>query len=105
MSAPLTEVQIAGMKLRVPKSGVGETTAALVDRVHAKLKELESRGSKVNTQAFALQAAYEFALEAAELKEAYAASEARLVESINGLHDRVEALRSQIEDASNTAKT
>ncbi|MCC6797478.1 MAG: cell division protein ZapA [Candidatus Hydrogenedentes bacterium] len=104
MSAPQVEVQIAGMNLRVPKGETADTPTALVNKVHAKLKELESRSTKVNTQAFALQAAYEFALEVAELKDAYAATESRLVESIEALHERVKVLRKQIEEGSNTAK-
>lgn len=104
MSAPLTEVQIAGMSLKVPGSGSREATQALVERVHAKLRDLETRSAKVNTQAFALQAAYEFALEVAELKDAYAATEAGLVDSIKGLQERVNALRSQIEESSSAAK-
>ncbi len=100
MSAKLTEVVIAGLNLKVPACETREATEALVARVHAKLKDLESRSSKVNTQAFALQAAYEFAMEAAELGQAYADAESRMVKSIQAIQDRVEGLRDQIEEGS-----
>lgn len=106
MSGPLTYVQIAGLNLRVPKFRSEEATNALVERVNAKLKDLESHSTKVNTQAFALQAAYEFAVEVAELKEAYAVTETRFVESIKEIEERVFALRNQIEEGGgNSAKT
>ncbi len=96
MSAKLTEVLIAGLTLKVPACETQQATEALVARVHAKLKDLESQSSKVNTQAFALQAAYEFAMEAAELRQAYSDAESRMVKSIQAIQERVEAFREQV---------
>jgi len=100
MSAKLTEVLIAGLTLKVPVYETREATEALVARVHAKLKDLESRSSKVNTQAFALQAAYEFAMESAELRQAYSDTESRMVKSIQAIQERVEVLKDQVEGSS-----
>src|SRR5690349_4309724 len=103
MSAPLVDVQIGGLNLRVESYCGTDETKALVERVNDRLKEIESRSSKVNTHAFALQAAYEFAMEAAQAQATAAREEARLTKSIQEFQRRVDVFRRQIEDTAQTA--
>ncbi|NUM53042.1 MAG: cell division protein ZapA [Candidatus Hydrogenedentes bacterium] len=102
MTRPTVEVRIAGLTLRVAPCGTHEQTAAIVEAVNARLKQFEAASTKVNTQAFALQAAYEFAKELAELQDRIAAEEQTVRDAVNGLVQRIEAIRREIEDSTET---
>ena len=79
MSSPTVDVQIGGLTVRVPMYASIEDTRAIVEAVNSRLGQLEAKSGKVNTQAFALQAAYEFAIESVQLRDEVAKTEADIV--------------------------
>ena len=99
MSRTPVDVKLGGLSLRVAPFGSPERTQDIVAAVNARLKELEAASPKVNTQAFALQAAYEFACQLAEWQDRLEDEEAQIVGAIAGVAAQVNALRGHIEDA------
>ena len=65
---PKTQAKIAGVTLSVPVSHDDETTAAIVQSVNDRLRQINAESTKINTQHFALLAAYSFASEVQELR-------------------------------------
>lgn len=55
------EAAVGGMRLRVPVCCDPETTQAVVEAVNRRLKEIELKSDRVDSQRFALLAAYSFA--------------------------------------------
>jgi len=64
-----TDAKIAGATLSVPIVKDQETTAAIVQTVNERLRQIEAQSAKINTQHFALLAAYSFASEVEELRQ------------------------------------
>ncbi len=56
-------VEIANVKLDVPIFGDPETTLEIAKKVSDRILDIEKRSNRIDTQAFALQAAMEFAAE------------------------------------------
>jgi len=102
MTRPAVDVTLGGLTLRVAPCATDEETAAAVERVNARLRELEAASSKVNTQAFALQAAYDFARQLAELRAQVNTEEVRTAEALAEVAREVEAFRARIEAATQT---
>ena len=99
MSPKNMEVRIAGMAVRVPVYKSEPETLALVERVNAKIREFEEASARVNTQMFALQAAYAFALEAAATEDEVVQREDELLERIAALAADVEKLRDEVDES------
>ena len=99
MTGTTTEIRIAGLKLRVESAGSAERTMAVVNAVESRLKHLENTSAKLNTQAFALQAAYEFARELDELRGRIAEEESSLRHEIDELAQRITEFRGTIDAA------
>lgn len=76
------QVQVGGKTIRVPVYRDRETTQRLVRRVNERLKAIEQESDRIDTQAFALEAAIAFA---AELDEAEADIEAEQTELFTAL--------------------
>ncbi|HOJ32307.1 MAG TPA: cell division protein ZapA [Candidatus Hydrogenedentes bacterium] len=79
------ECRIAGVNLRVPVCQDESTTKRIVELVNKRLKEIESASSRIDTQKFALLAAYSFATELQDLMDRQAQEErslARLLEEV-----------------------
>ena len=104
MSANMVEVRIGGLSIRVPAHGSKEETQALVDRVNSRLQELEAASTKVNTQAFALQAAYEFARESDRIRQEAADTQLDLLGALQDLTGRIEAFREQVVESTESGR-
>ena len=65
-----TKVRIAGKSITVPVYHDRRTTLRLVKLLDDRIKEIEKASDRIDTQAFALQAALSFAAELAEVEEA-----------------------------------
>lgn len=61
MSPAQIEVKLGGICLSVPVYRDPHTTHRLVAEVNQRLKEIEKKSKRIDTQAFALQAALSFA--------------------------------------------
>lgn len=90
--------ELGGMPLQLPMCIDEETTRAVIGRVNQRLRDIEAASGRVNTQAFALQAAYAFAadLERAERRQQAATQE--LLGALDGLIEKFAVLsREQLE--------
>jgi cell division protein ZapA (FtsZ GTPase activity inhibitor) len=59
-------VTVGGMRIRVPLYRNEETTLYIVEQVNQRLKEIEEQSTRIDSQRFALQAAFSFAAELAQ---------------------------------------
>ncbi len=55
------QIKIGNATMRVPVCVDEETTLEIVQRVNQRLKQVEEKATRIDTQAFALQTAYELA--------------------------------------------
>lgn len=92
------DVQIANATVRVPVYKSPEETTALAARVSERVREFEAASTRVNTQVFALQTAYTFAMELLELREEIAEREGQIVERIQRVAVDIEKLRDEIDE-------
>lgn len=63
MSGEYIEARIANVKLRLPVYRDKQTTLELAEEVTALIGEMEEKAGRVDSQAFALQAAFAYAAE------------------------------------------
>lgn len=70
MKPELLDVKVAGVGIKVPVYEDRKTTLDLVQRVEARVQEIERQSKRIDTQAFALLAAVSFAREVAEVQQA-----------------------------------
>ncbi len=94
------EVTIAGIRLRIPICVDAKTTLALAQRVSERIKQIEAEASKIDTQAFALQAAMSFAAELEESRHDRVEETAQTLKALDSLAVALEGLAStyRIED-------
>ena len=78
----LLQVKMGGKTVQVPVFQDEKTTLQLVASVNARLREIEESSTRVDTQAFALQAAYLFAVDLARGELAANEDEAEVHKSL-----------------------
>ena len=66
MNGDAIEVKLGRVQAKVPIYKTEEDTLRLVDLINERLLEIEAQSDRIDTQAFALKAAYAFAVEAAK---------------------------------------
>jgi cell division protein ZapA (FtsZ GTPase activity inhibitor) len=69
MSPARVKVKLAGKTIEVPVYGDSQLTQKLAARVNQRIKEIEERSDRIDTQAFALEAALAFAAELEEIRK------------------------------------
>ncbi len=99
MSTNMTEVQLGGLTLRVPEYQSVSETQSIVNEINQRLKALEASSTRVNTQAFALLTAYEYAKELLELRDELAERQGEVVRRVAEVSTRVNELTRGIEEA------
>ena len=99
MTPDTVDVKLSGLTVRVPTRGKPERSQQIADSVNARIQQIEKTSFKVNTQAFALQAAYEFAADLDQLKIQIANEQETAAMAIQQLSDQVRALRADIEES------
>ena len=85
------KVRIRGIPVLLPVHIDEETTAALVQEVEDRFKRIEDESDTVDTQRFALQTAYEYAIELYEM-------EARQKQDTNDLVKVLERIVQELKD-------
>jgi cell division protein ZapA (FtsZ GTPase activity inhibitor) len=68
MSPAKVTVEIAGVSLRIPVYKDPETTKRIAAELGQRLQEIEGRASRIDSHAFALEAALELAIERERLQ-------------------------------------
>jgi len=89
------DVRIAGKNITVPVYRTTEHTKALAARLNERIKEIEAESDRIDTQAFALQAALSFAAEAVAMEQDHEAEQAELHNDLDELGRRLENLAKQ----------
>lgn len=94
MSGEFIQARVAKVNLRLPLYRDAATTLAIADEVTAKVAELEAEAGRIDSQAFALQAAYAFAV---ALRQEKAAREEDNRDLLKALDRIAEQLRRMLE--------
>ena len=92
MSDPFVEVRIANIPLKVRPYQSPEKTKAIAEQITEQVRAIEKTSGKIDTQAFALQAAYELAVELDIQRQRSAAETQELLRAVSMMADRLEAL-------------
>jgi len=93
-------VQIANTTLHVPVLHDPKTTQALAARVHERILAIERQSNRIDTQAFAIQAALSFAHELEDLTEANRNDVRELMLSLDKIAETLRRLLDAISEAS-----
>ncbi len=67
MIGPRMKVKLGGKTVEVPLYRDSRATLKLAERLNERLKAIEAQSGRIDTQAFALEAAFTFAAEAQRL--------------------------------------
>ncbi len=97
MSAERRDVRLGGVPIKVPVVIDDETTEAIVAQVNERFKLVEAQGGKINTQVYALQTAYQFAVDLFILKKKMEAEETDLVRALDRLTASLQTTLAEIE--------
>lgn len=97
MNKKTIQVQLAGATLTVPIYENEQTTREIVDQVNARLKEIEAHSPRVDTQAFALQAAASFAAELAQARKENASDTREILLTLNRIHEDLRSVLDELE--------
>ena len=92
MSKDSVEVTIAGSRIRVPIFGNEAATKALAERVSQEIAAIEASSERIDTQAFALQAAMAFAAESRSLEATHHKEVAQLQVALEELSAKLAEL-------------
>lgn len=89
------KVRLGATTIETPVVRDESTTAHIVETVNEKLREIEQGSARVDTQAFALQAAFAFAAELFQLREAVSRQEAQLLTALDQVHRALQEIVQQ----------
>lgn len=85
-------VRVGGKSITVPLYGDRRATLRLVKRVNERLEEIEKKHPRIDTQAFALEAAVAFAAELAEAEALHEEETTEVFNDLDSLSKSVDAL-------------
>jgi cell division protein ZapA (FtsZ GTPase activity inhibitor) len=89
MTDETVEVTIAGSRIRVPIYIDHETTLSIADKVDRHIAEIEARASRIDTHAFALTAAFQFAALCEQIEAEYRATEHTLIKTLHRIRQTI----------------
>lgn len=90
MSTP-GKVRIGAVSVEVPE-GVGQALAdSIAERLTARLKEIEVASTRIDTLAFAMQLAFDIALQNHRMGEDRQRENAELLRALSAANDAIEA--------------
>ena len=92
MTNQTIRTRIAGTVVELPLVRDEAYTAQIADKVTERFREIEAASSRINTQAFALQAAFSFAAELEHLNTEREEEIRELVHALANLAGRLEDL-------------
>jgi cell division protein ZapA (FtsZ GTPase activity inhibitor) len=95
ISEPRIDVRIGGRTFSVPKLKDKDTTYHIAKLLQQRLKQIEAKSSRIDTQAFAIEAAMSFALDHLEAEETL---EEETREMMNALSELSKDLRTICRD-------
>jgi cell division protein ZapA (FtsZ GTPase activity inhibitor) len=98
MSDKLIQVKVANVTLRLPVYRDKKHTLELAEEVGALVASMEAEGGRIDSQAFALLAAYEFARRLKALEEQNAADHRELIKTLDGTATALQRLAEEYGD-------
>lgn len=97
MTQDTIRIEIAGVSLTVPVYGDVINTKRLADDVATRIREIEGRSSRIDTQAFALEAAVSFAADLQQSLDERAEDTRDLLRTLDQILTELRALLRTIE--------
>jgi cell division protein ZapA (FtsZ GTPase activity inhibitor) len=98
-------VTIANRSVDVTICGDAETTERLAREVTARFREIEADSARIDTQAFALQTAYTYAVELQEAQQQASEDTRDLVKALDVIASRLRDLLEVLESSGQQADT
>lgn len=92
MNGEFIEVEVGKTRITVPVYESPERTQAIADRVNARLNEIEAESTKIDTHAFALEAAVLFAIEHERAKDEAAKDAKQLLVALDEANTFIEGM-------------
>lgn len=92
MKAELLRVKIANATVSVPVCDDEETTREVARKVTERIEAIEESTGRIDSQAFALRAAYEFAMALHEFKKNVQADEQQIAAALDAVAGRLDTL-------------
>ncbi len=92
MTAPRVKVKLAGKTVEVPIYKDPRATLKLADTLNERLKAIEAESGRIDTHAFALEAAFACAAEAQALADAAEADRVETLKELERLGKAVDKL-------------
>lgn len=93
-----TTVRIRNLPVVVPIVENQAVTEALVTQLETRLTEIEEGAGRVDTQAFALRAAFDSLAELHQLRQEHEHDHKDLLKALSALSDRLQSLAEQASD-------
>jgi len=85
-------VRLGNTRITVPVYQTKARTEQLVEELNARLKALETEGGRIDTQVYALQLAFHYAVEAAEARRAADEETGEFARALQRILDALRAL-------------
>ena len=92
MSGPRVKVKLGGKTVEVPVYRDSRATLKLAERLNERLKAIEAASGRIDTQAFALEAAFAFAAEAQRLEDDSEADRTATLKELDRLSKAIDKL-------------
>ncbi len=86
------KVKLGGKTVEVPVYRDSRATLKLAERLNERLKAIEAKSSRIDTQAFALEAAFTFAAEAQRLADNADADRVTTLKELDRLSKAIDKL-------------
>jgi len=90
-------LKIANVSLRVPVCRDHATTQALASAIEERMREIEAASTRIDTTAFALRAAYEFAMDLYLLRQEQEGTVEEVAVALDQLLDRINTAADKID--------
>lgn len=92
ISGPRIDIKIGGRNFNVPILKDEDTTYYIAKLVQERIKEIEKRSQRIDTQAFAIEAAMTFAFAQLDAEEELADNTADLMKALTSLSEAIESI-------------
>lgn len=92
------QIKLRGITLTIPDHLHPETASRVLSELEARLTDIESKSTRIDTQAFALQTALSFALDAAEARKDHDSDTREILLALDKISDQLRTLLDNIQD-------
>ena len=97
ISGPRVDIKIGGRTFNVPILKDEDTTYYVAKLVQERFNEIEKRSKRIDTQAFAIEAAMSFAFAQLDAEEALDANTSDLMKALGNLSQDLESLTQEFD--------